>query len=199
MSRSLRAGLLALLGLGLGLSGCGYSAGVRLPAEAQTVGVAVFENSTPFPQVERDLFVALSDQAARMVQAEVATPDRADVTVRGTILEYRRLYGVVGIENELQQTGVLIRLQAWLEDNRIGERIGDAVLFDQAVRYVIRVGEEEEGARREALAQLGQEILLDLFNQTDYLPESERVPDPNAQPDLPSAPLDPTAPPATDP
>lgn len=190
---------LTLVALIVALSGCGYSAGVRLPAEARTVGVAVFDNSTPFPEVERDIFVALSDQAARMIEADIAAPQSADLTVRGQILEYRRLYGVIGVENELQQTGVYVRLYAWVEDNRIGERIGATMLFDQAVRYVIRVGEEEEGARREALAQLGQEVLIDLFNQTDYLPESERGADPNLILELEStAPLEPTAPPPTD-
>ena len=194
-----RLGRALLLLLSLALTGCGYSAGVRLPGDAETVGVAVFDNTTAFPEVEREVFVAISDQAARMIEADVAAPQGADITVRGQILEYRRLYGVVGVENELQQTGVYIRLYAWIEDNRIGERIGAQVLFDQAVRYVIRVGQEEEGARRDALAQLGQEILLDLFTQTDYLPESVRVADPNDLELESTAPLEPTAPQATDP
>jgi len=182
------------------LVGCGYSSGVRLPLEAETVGVAVFENTTAFPAVERELYVALSDQAARMVNAEVAAPSRADITVRGRILEYRRLYGVVNVDNQLVQTGVFVTLQAWLEDNRLGERVGEALTFDQGVRYVIRVGEEEEGARRQALAQLSQEILLDLFSQRDYAAESERGQQPNEPEETSTpAPLEPTTPPVTEP
>jgi hypothetical protein len=186
------AALLLLLG------SCGYSAGLRPPLEARSLGVAVFDNDSNFPELERELYAALSDQAARMVAAEVAAPGRADLVVRGRILDYERLYGVIGVENQLLQTGVRVRLSAWLADPRSGERVGRALTFDQAVRYVIDAGEGEAGARRDALAQLSQEVLVDLLTQAEYRPESEQAPDANEPEDTAPTPLEPTAPPPTD-
>jgi len=178
------ARLVALIAWALAATGCGYSSGVRLPAGAETVGVTVFENSTPQPELERDLFARLSLQASRMIDAEIVAPDRADIVVRGVIVEYRRLQGVLSIEGQLQQTGVRIILRAWLEDQRIGARIGQPIQVDQALRYVVRAGEEEQGARRVVIEHLCQELILDLFNQVDYgtgpppdptLPEEEEL------------------------
>lgn len=195
MRSSLRAvGPLLLLALGA----CGYSAGLRPPLEARSVGVSVFDNTSDFPELERELYAALSDQAARLVSAPVEAPGRAELSVEGRILEYERLYGVVGVDNQLLQTGIRIRLRAWLSDPERGERVGEVLEFDQSVRYVIRAGEGEAGARRDALAQLGQEVLVDLFTQVDYRPESEQGPGPKSEVPEGVAPLEPTAPPPTD-
>lgn len=150
------------------LASCGYTSGVRLPAGAQTLGVTVFDNFGPQPEVERDLFACLSSQANRMVDAELVAPQKADLVIRGEIVEYRRLHGILNKEGQLQQSGVRLILRAWIEDQRLGVRIGDTMQVDQAVRYVIHAGEEEFGARQTALQHLCQELILDLFTQSDY-------------------------------
>lgn len=159
-----RGVVLALLALG----SCGYSTGVRLPEGYQSVGVTVFENTGPEPRLERDLYESLSRQASRMLDAELLAPDRADLVIHGRIIDFRRLSGVLSSEFELQQTGVRIILSAWIEDRRLGATLGDALSFDQSVRYIVRVGEEQLGARREALEHISQELLLDLFTQVEY-------------------------------
>jgi len=150
------------------LSGCGYSTGVRPPQGYETVGVTVFDNRSPDPSLERELYVLLSQQANRMLDAELDSPARSDLVIRGRIADYSRLTGVLSVDGELQQSGARITLTAWLEDGASGARLGDAILFDQTVRYVIRAGEEERGARSDALAQITQEMVLDLFTQVDY-------------------------------
>ena len=171
----------ALLAASL-LSGCGYSTGVRPPLGYETVGVTVFDNLGPEPSLERDLYLVLSQQANRMLDAELLSPARSDLLIRGQIADYSRLSGVLSVDGELQQSGARITLTAWLEDGASGARLGEAILFDQAVRYVIRAGEGERGARSDALAQITQEMLLDLFTQVDYSrsdaegpPEEEQV------------------------
>ena len=67
--RRLRRSPLALvIGLCLGcLASCGYSSGVRLPQGAESVGVSVFDNLSPLPEIERELFAA----SEARVQAQV--------------------------------------------------------------------------------------------------------------------------------
>jgi hypothetical protein len=180
-----RLGRGALLA-GLWLCGCGYSTGVRLPAGYETVGLSVFDNAGPEPRIERDLFASLSRQTSRMLAAEVRSPDRAELVIRGQILDYRRLSGVLSSEGQLQQSGVRVLLVAWIEDRRLGVRLGDPIQFDQSVRYVVRAGQEESGARREALDHIAQELVLDLFNQVDYRRSDQNL-------ELPPAPLEPKA------
>lgn len=159
--------------LSLGLGSCGYTHGVRLPAGAESVGVEVFGNLSEFPSVERELFACLSDEAGHMVQGKLIAPQRAEIVIRGNILDYRRLLGVQTKDAELLSSGVQINLQAWLVDTRAGERIGEVLEFDQAVRYILKAKRGEFNARSGALRHLCQEILLDLFNQEAYLGASQ--------------------------
>ena len=155
-------------GLWIAIAGCGYSTGVRPPAGYDSVGVTVFDNLGPEPVLERDLYVALSEQANRMLDADLLSPSRSELLIRGQIVDYSRISGVLSAQGELQQSGARITVTAWLEDRESGARLGDTILFDQAVRYVIRAGEEEAGARRDALRTITQEMVLDLFTQLDY-------------------------------
>lgn len=186
--------LLLALG-GLGFTSCGYSSGVRPPVGYESIAVTVFDNLSPQPEVERDLFLSLSSQASRMIDGKIMSPSDADVVVRGTIVDYRRLSGILSRQGDLQQSGVRLILRAWLEDRRTGSRMGDEIQVDQAVRYVIRAGEEEFGARRTALAHLSQELILDLFTQLDY--GSAGSSDPVTQDEIES--LEPLAPQTLDP
>ncbi|MFT7668711.1 MAG: hypothetical protein ACI8X5_001409 [Planctomycetota bacterium] len=185
--RSLFRFLLVLTPLAL-LTGCGYSSGIRLPDGAQSVGVTVFGNAGPFPELERELFSVLSSQASRMVDGEVREPKRADLLVRGEIIDYRRLMGVLNPDGELLQSGVHIVLRAWIEDRRIAAQIGESIYFDQSAHYIIHTRAEEEGARRDALAQMCQELIIDLFSQPSY--EVEGSPEPT-DPDVELLPLEP--------
>ena len=53
--RWLVAGILCL-----GLGSCGYTYGVRLPEEAKSIGVAVFDNTSLFPKVEGEVFACVA-------------------------------------------------------------------------------------------------------------------------------------------
>jgi len=166
------------------LASCGYTSGIRLPADARTIGVTVFDNLGPQPEVERDLFACLSSQANRMIDAELVAPQNADLVIRGEIVEYRRLHGILNKEGQLQQSGVRLILRAWIEDQRLGVRIGDTMQVDQAVRYVIHAGQEEFGARTTALQHLCQELILDLFTQVDYESSESSDQDANIRKDV---------------
>ena len=161
------------LSLTLGVSSCGYTHGVLLPEEATSIGVAVFDNTSLFPEVEGEVFACMSTQASRMVSGRMLSPNRADLVVHGRILEYRRLGGAVDPQGRLLSSGVQVRLQAWIVDRRHGERIGQIVEVDRPVRYIFGAGEAEIGARRAALENLCQGVVLDLLNQPDYRKASD--------------------------
>ena len=178
-----------LLGLALGLStllgSCGYSSSLRLPEERETVGVEVFANDSPLPVLERALYQALDDSVASMVSGDLVTPSRADLVIRGRILDYWRLAGIFGRENQLQESGVNLEVVVWLHDRKTGRRLGGEVRVRREVRYTVNVGTSEDGALELALRTLTQEIVLDLFSEANYAVEDEEPgfePDPGTRP-----------------
>lgn len=163
--------LLQALACALLLVSCGYSSRLRLPEERETVGVEIFANDSPLPVLERALYQSLDDSVASMVSAPLTSPALADIVVRGRIVDYWRLAGVYGKQNELQESGVTLDVVAWLYDRRTGERLGEEVRLRRQVRYVVNVGTSEDGALELALATLTQELVLDLFTEEHYSSE----------------------------
>jgi hypothetical protein len=156
------------------IAGCGYSSGVRLPEGVETVAVEYFANDSPVPGIDRTFHQSLSDQVSRMVSAPLTTPRRADISVRGRIIDFRRIAGIIGGKNRLKEVGVRVTVEAWLHDTRLETRLGYPVNLSQEVRYLVRVREEEAGARDLMLATICQELVLELFTQEDYEPEDPR-------------------------
>jgi len=183
--RPLRAALRAVGAvLLLALAGCGYSSGVRLPEGYESIAVEYFGNDGPRPDLERRLHSRLTGQVARMVEAPLVTTAEADLLVRGRIVDYRRLFGIVGSGNELLDSGVAVTVEAWLFDPRLGLRLGLPVELEQDVRYMVRVRGEEAEALEIALETLSQELVLDLLTQEAYEPEElEPAPAEREEPD----------------
>ncbi|HVS19398.1 MAG TPA: LPS assembly lipoprotein LptE [Planctomycetota bacterium] len=108
---TLRMGLALALALA---AGCGYSTGVRLPEQVQTVGVEIFGNDSKQRDIEVELQRLVADAVARLVHARLVPPDQADLVVRGRIVEYVRRNGIRSPQNELLETGVRITLEVQL-------------------------------------------------------------------------------------
>lgn len=168
----------------LALVGCGYSSGVRLPEGYEAIAVEYFGNDGPHPDLERRLHSRLTGQVARMVEAPLVSTTEADLLVRGRIVDYRRLHGIVGGGNELLDSGVAVTVEAWLFDPRLGLRLGLPVELEREVRYMVRVRGEEAEALDIALETLSQELVLDLLTQEAYEPEElESTPAEREEPD----------------
>jgi hypothetical protein len=147
--------------LALLLASCGYSTGLIPPADARTVGVAYFDNRGRFPDLERELHRELTRSVGDLVAAPLADPDRADALVRGRILSTTRRGGVRNKENELLESGLHLVVEArlWGPDGPLGP----AVRHDTWVGIRLdRLGREGE-ARKRALAQLADALVMDLF------------------------------------
>ena len=167
---SLRLRVIATLLAGL-MAGCGYSSGVRLPEGHETVAVEYFGNDSPDPDLERSIHLRLSDQVARMVNAPLVAPQHADLVIQGRIIDYRRLFGIIGGSNNLMESGVQVYLEAWLYDPHRGIRLGRRIRLNREIRYMVRVRGDEPEALEIALETVTQELVLDLFNQEAYEPE----------------------------
>lgn len=77
---------LALLASGCGVR-YGFSEGA-FPSHIRTMAVLPFDNQTPAPEVQNELFDRMREQLQRRLGVRDAPQDRADALVRGTIVTY---------------------------------------------------------------------------------------------------------------
>jgi hypothetical protein len=168
---SLRVPLLALLVL---LGACGWRSGLPLPPDADSVGVELFD---PDPDVyERGLEPLLHEQLTRSVSDLVAlplrSPERADLVVRGRILEYRRRSGVRNEDNQLLESGVRVVIEAELVERTTGRRLGSSARVALWSGHALDSPANEGAARDRALHNLAERVVLDLFQGAERIPES---------------------------
>ena len=156
-----RAGLGAALLLLL-LTSCGYTAGLRMPEGSTTLGLEVFGNDGPLPNLERDLHAQLTTSARKLVTGRIVDPGDADLVVRGNITRYRRRGGLRTSGNDLRETGLLIRIEAQLFDDR-GRPVGRRVSQSVDVGYLTRTIGAESEAERRAFRNLADGLMLSLF------------------------------------
>jgi len=87
---AIRCGLVAAA---VALSGaCRFSpyhfAGGGLPPNIRTIAVLPFDNQTPIPELQRDLFDAMRTTLLQRLNLRDASENKADAIVRGAIVKY---------------------------------------------------------------------------------------------------------------
>jgi hypothetical protein len=82
-----RAARAAVLLLGLGAGGCGYTVGGQLPANVKTIAVPMFKNLTQQPAVE-DVVTSAVVSAFTNTGIKVVPVQQADSILEGEITEY---------------------------------------------------------------------------------------------------------------
>lgn len=158
-----------LLGLAaLALCGsCGWHAGLELPPGARNIGLEYFANDSLEPDLEADLAFELSQFLSSHVDAPLASPEHADVVVRGRVLNFRRRGGARSRQNELLEAGVRIDASAELvrrADGLVLARSASGVWSSYTTDQVAN----ELDARQRALQHVAEALVLDLLSQASY-------------------------------
>ena len=167
-----RRALAPALGAALAMAaGCGWNQGyLATPGapDATTVGVELFDNESPEPGLEARLAPHLSEALVDWVGLDLETPGRADLVIRGTVLDLRRRGGVRSKDNELLGASTRIEVSASLERRSDGEILAtttSGLWADWAVGGAALSGPGlgEDRARDRLLGNLADRIVLDLF------------------------------------
>ena len=144
---------------------CGYTHSLVLPGEARTLGIEVFGNDSLEPDLERPLHLEMTRSAQSLVQAPLESPRDADLVVEGRILSYRRRGGIRTRDNRLLETAVRLEVAASLRDARTGAIVSGPVTIGSDVGYTLDHANGEGDARRRALRNIGDRVLVDLLTQ----------------------------------
>ena len=167
MLRSLACMILACL------ASCGWNTRLALGETYASVGIEVFRNDSYLFDLERDLHRELSRSVSNLVQAPQLAPARADLVLRGTVLDYHRRGGLRSRDNRLLESAVMIRVEAALWDRITEEIVAGPVPESAMIGYTLDAPGTELEARQRALQLLARQIVLDLFGK---LPSSGEQP-----------------------
>jgi len=145
------------------LTGCGYTTGLTLGPDYHSVGLEIFGNDTPEPDLELGLHRALTQATRNMLDARLVDPDRSQLVVRGRLTRFQRRAGLRSADNVWMEGGVWITAEAELVDPRRDVVIAGPVRAEANVGYARTNREAEPDARQRALNNLAERLVLDLF------------------------------------
>lgn len=152
-------------------AGCGYRAGLgaRLDdgSTADTIGIEIFGNESQLPNLERDLHEATSLSARRYLDMVLASPEHADLVLRGSIKQFRRAEGARTAENRTVETRNIVTVQASLIDRGSGAVVGTTSITT-VVGTPIDVPGREPETRERAIAIAADRLVLELVAGLEY-------------------------------
>lgn len=163
-----RSGISALLtGLVLLLAGCIYGfAGGGLPPHVKSVAVLPFENDTPDPLLQRQIYDELRPQVESRLGLRETGENKADAIVRGRIVRYEADIPVAYSSDPTQSSTAQRKLQITV----------DVEILDQSTGRTLwsRKGLTEEGTyserasadgRRHAIEKLVSDVIAGAQSQ----------------------------------
>lgn len=165
---------LGIAGLCLGAllsSACGWHAGLLAPEGVpadSSVGVEIFGNTSPEPDLEADLARHLSGALVDFVALEFESPESADLIIRGALTGFTRRNGIRSQDNELLEGSVRIDVEASLVHRVSGKVLRTArqgLWADWATGTpgLSGPGIGERPARERVLQNVADRLILDLF------------------------------------
>lgn len=160
-----RAWLVALaLGASLGVEGCRFSPykfqGGGLPPHVRTMAVLPFENDTPVPELQRELFEAMRRELQNRLNLRDASEAKADAIVRGTIVKYDIDVPVGFSADPTQATTARRQLQLVVDVAIIDQASGRTLWEKKGLTAKGEYAEQNEaGGRRQAI----EEVIADII------------------------------------
>ena len=157
-ARVLLAGALVAAG------GCRFSpyhfAGGGFPPRVHTVAVLPFENETPVPELQRELFDAMRRQLQSRLNLREAAEAKADAVVRGTILKYEIDVPIGYSADPRQATSARRQLQMVVDVTIVDQSTGKPLLEKKGLTAKGEYAERDEaGGRRQAIDRIISDVI----------------------------------------
>ena len=162
MRRSgIRSLALAVVVASVGACGVRYGfAGGGLPAHIRTMAVLPFENETPAPDLQRELFELLRRELRSRLGVREGAAATADALVRGTIRTYDVDIPVGFSANSEQAVTARRKLQITIDIEIVDQSNGRVLWQRRGLRAEGEYGEQAEAAgRRDALLKIVSDIV----------------------------------------
>lgn len=156
-----RSGLIRAL-LFAALTSCfpyGFAGG-GLPSYVRTIAVLPFDNQTPSPDLQREVFDAMHHGLLSRLGLHDAPEARADAILRGTLLRYDADIPVAYSANPRTATTARRRLQIVLDVELVDQKSGKALWQRKSLTAEGEYAESAEAAgRRQAIERLVTDVV----------------------------------------
>ncbi|HEY0777529.1 MAG TPA: LPS assembly lipoprotein LptE [Gemmatirosa sp.] len=136
-----------------------HFAGGGLPPNIRTIAVLPFDNQTPIPELQRDLFDAMRTQLFTRLNLRDASENKADAIVRGAIVKYDADVPV-GYAAGGQSTQARRQLQLVVDVAIIDQSTGRTLYERKALTEKADYAERQEVSGRQ---QAIQQVVTDLI------------------------------------
>ena len=136
-----------------------HFAGGGLPRNIRTIAVLPFDNQTPIPELQRDLFDVMRTQLLQRLNLRDASEAKADAIVRGSIVKYDADVPV-GYSAGGQSTQARRQLQLVVDVAIIDQATGRTLYERKALTEKADYAERQEANGR---AQAVQQVVTDLI------------------------------------
>lgn len=152
--------VLLLAGLGACIPRYGFAGG-GLPSNIRTMAIQPFDNETPTPELQRELFDAMRKELQSRLGVRDAPVERADALVRGVVRTYDVDVPVGFSATSAQQTVTTRRkLQITIDVQIIDQTNGKTLWEKKGLRAEGDYAERDEaGGRREAIKRVVNDIV----------------------------------------
>jgi len=164
--RLLRSALLALslAVVALGTTSCRLSpyhfAGGGFPSHIRTIAIVPFDNETPVPELQRELFEAMRRQLQNRLNLREASEAKADAVVRGSIVKYESDVPIGYSSDPRQATSARRQLQLVVDVSIVDQSSGKPLWERKGLTAKGEYAERDEPAgRRLAIERLLNDVV----------------------------------------
>ena len=137
----------------------GFSEGA-FPSHIRTMAVLPFENETPAPELQDELFESMRTRLRQRLGVRDAPQERADALVRGKIVSYDADVPVAFSADPRQAVSARRRLQVTIDVEIIDQTTGKTLWQRKALRAEGEYAERAEAdGRRQAIEKIVNDIV----------------------------------------
>jgi hypothetical protein len=156
--------------LALAAPACRFSpykfAGGGLPSHIRTIAVLPFDNETPVPELQREVFDAMRRELQNRLNLRDAAEARAHAVVRGTIVRYDIDVPIGFSADPAQATSARRQLQLVVDVQIVDQTNGRTLLEKKGLMAKGEYAERNESAgRRQAIEEIISDIIEGVQSQ----------------------------------
>lgn len=141
------------------LSPYGFAGG-GLPANIRTIAVLPFDNETPVPELQRELFDAMRRELQNRLNLRDASETKADALVRGTIVKYDADVPIGFSADPREANSARRQLQLVVDISIVDQNTGRTLWEKKGLTAKGEYAERNEAAgRRQAI----EEVIADII------------------------------------
>ena len=157
--RAVALALLLVVGSACRLSPYHFAGG-GFPPHVRSVAILPFENETPVPELQRELFEAMRRELRNRLNLRDASEAKADAVVRGTIVKYETDVPIAYSADPRQANTARRQLQIVVDVSIVDQTNGKPLLERKGLTAKGEYAERDEaGGRQRAIERVISDII----------------------------------------